>query len=103
TYRWYLCFAKLLILRMNAIYKTIFTFLITPITSGSVSAQNAVAQSSSSAPQVTVADGTLEGISDSGISIFKGTPFAQPPVDNLRWRPPQEAQSWQGVRDAKSF
>ncbi|HLR25837.1 MAG TPA: carboxylesterase family protein [Fodinibius sp.] len=84
-------------------YKTVFTLLITLITSGSVSAQNAVAQSASSAPQVTVADGTLEGISDSGISIFKGIPFAQPPVDNLRWRPPQEAQSWQGVRDAKSF
>ena len=37
-------------------------------------------------PQVTYRDGTVEGIDSSGVKIFRGVPFAQPPVGNLRWR-----------------
>ena len=40
-------------------------------------------------PTVKTTDGVLQGINSSGISIFKGIPFAQPPVGNLRWREPQ--------------
>ena len=38
-----------------------------------------------------------------GIRVFKGIPFAAPPVDDLRWRPPQPPVSWHGVRDATAF
>ncbi|WPH01692.1 putative secreted lipase [Acrodontium crateriforme] len=42
-----------------------------------------------SAPSVTIANGTVIGSSSGGVDSFKGIPFAQPPVGNLRLRPPQ--------------
>lgn len=53
--------------------------------------------------QVKVNDGMLEGVNSSGIKIFKGIPFAQPPVGDLRWREPQPVKSWNGVRKADHF
>ena len=53
--------------------------------------------------QVTTAEGILEGKDLSGITVFKGVPFAAPPVGNLRWKAPQPVQKWQGVRMAKEF
>lgn len=55
------------------------------------------------APRVKVAQGTLEGVDESGVYTFKGIPFAQPPVGDLRWKAPQPPKSWQGVREAKKF
>ena len=56
------------------------------------------------APKVKVAQGLLEGtVLKSGIQSFKGIPFAQPPVGNLRWRAPQAPKSWTGVRKANVF
>jgi para-nitrobenzyl esterase len=37
------------------------------------------------------------------ISIFKGIPFAKPPVGELRWKPPQPVAAWSGVREAREF
>jgi len=54
--------------------------------------------------QVKVSNGTLEGVLESsGIRSFKGIPFAQPPVGNLRWKEPQPAKNWTGVRKADKF
>jgi len=53
--------------------------------------------------QVKTAEGILEGKDLSGIHVFKGIPFAAPPVGNLRWKAPQPAQKWEGVRMAKKF
>ncbi len=52
-----------------------------------------------------VAEGVLEGTMApaSGIRMFKGVPFAAPPVGDLRWREPQPAKPWQGVRPATEF
>jgi len=59
----------------------------------------------SAADQVKTANGMLEGTSDSatGIREFKGIPFAEPPVGDLRWKPPQPPKNWTGVRSAEKF
>src|ERR1035441_7777498 len=59
-----------------------------------------------SAPKVTTASGVLEGIySGPGRSdvAFLGIPYAAPPIGNRRWRPPQPASNWSGIRSAKQF
>src|SRR5512136_2811203 len=50
-----------------------------------------------------VTGGALEGAVDDGVASFKGIPFAAPPVGELRWRPPQPAVKWTGVRQAAEF
>ena len=40
---------------------------------------------------------------DATITVFKGIPFAAPPVGELRWKAPQPAAAWQGVRNADQF
>jgi para-nitrobenzyl esterase len=51
-------------------------------------------------PLVHLAGGTLEGTMSGEIAVFKGVPFAQPPLGSLRWRPPQPLAPWSGIRDA---
>ena len=41
--------------------------------------------------------------SDMAISVFKGIPFAAPPVGKNRWRAPQPVEPWEGVRDCLEF
>ncbi len=47
--------------------------------------------------------GKLEGILEDGIYIFKGIPYAEPPVGKLRWMPPEPKKPWRGVRKALKF
>jgi para-nitrobenzyl esterase len=55
------------------------------------------------AAPVRVAQGQLEGTEEHGMRVFRGIPFAAPPLGELRWREPQPAPSWQGVRKADQF
>ncbi|WP_328186642.1 carboxylesterase/lipase family protein [Marinobacter sp. OP 3.4] len=53
---------------------------------------------------VETADGELRGFEASADTWqFLGIPYAQPPVDDLRWRPPQPLEPWEGVREAVSW
>jgi para-nitrobenzyl esterase len=52
---------------------------------------------------VSVDGGQIAGIVDRGVRVFKGIPYAAPPVGSLRWRPPQEVIAWKGTRDASAF
>lgn len=54
-------------------------------------------------PQVKTQQGILSGTYDAGISSFKGVPFAQPPIGDLRWQAPQAPKPWEGVRKADAF
>lgn len=54
-------------------------------------------------PMAVTRYGVLEAVCESGINVFKGVPFAAPPVGENRWRAPQPLQPWQGVRNAKKF
>lgn len=49
--------------------------------------------------------GMVEGLpaADPRITVFKGIPFAAPPVCNLRWAPPQEPAKWDGVRQCFKY
>ena len=55
------------------------------------------------AAPVKVDQGTLEGTVEDGLSVYRGIPFAAPPVGDLRWRAPQPAAKWNGVRKADKF
>jgi para-nitrobenzyl esterase len=55
--------------------------------------------------QLRTANGVLEGVvsADGKVRTFKGIPFAAPPVGDLRWKPPQPAPAWTGVRKAADY
>jgi para-nitrobenzyl esterase len=58
----------------------------------------------SSAPRAQTKQGAVQGLTlASGVRAFRGIPFAAPPVRDLRWKPPQPAASWSGVRLADRF
>jgi para-nitrobenzyl esterase len=53
---------------------------------------------------VRIDSGMISGVTDkSGVTAYLGIPFASPPVGQLRWRPPQPAGHWEGVREANHF
>jgi len=57
------------------------------------------------AVQTTVENGIIEGNYDTktGIQTYFGVPFAKPPVGELRWKAPQPAENWKGVKQTKNF
>ena len=54
-------------------------------------------------PIVRSDDGLVRGMTSGTVDEFLGLPYAAPPTGNLRWRPPQPAAGWSGVRDATTF
>ncbi|MBV6324590.1 carboxylesterase family protein [Duganella sp. HSC-15S17] len=55
------------------------------------------------AAPVMTTDGALAGRRQDGVDVYRGIPFALPPLGQWRWRPPQPVPAWRGVRDAGSF
>jgi para-nitrobenzyl esterase len=62
------------------------------------------AKAADSTVTVSITGGQLQGTGlERGGAVFKGIPFAEPPIGDLRWRPPLPAKSWAGVRDATAY
>ncbi len=59
--------------------------------------------SSAANPSARVEQGVLQGKVEDGLAVYRGIPFAAPPVGDLRWRPPQAATKWEGVHNADAF
>ena len=53
--------------------------------------------------QVKTKYGELKGVSQKGYTVFKGVPYAKPPVGELRWKRPQELDPWEGVKECDHF
>ncbi|MDC6387457.1 carboxylesterase family protein [Maribacter sp. PR1] len=53
--------------------------------------------------QVKIADGIVQGVVEDSLTIFKGIPFAAPPVGDLRWIAPQPVKPWEGVKQTTEF
>ena len=63
----------------------------------------AVAAPATRAPIVDAPAGLVRGEAQGNLHVFKGIPFAAPPVGALRWRPPAPMPRWQGLRAATEF
>ncbi|HWG16252.1 MAG TPA: carboxylesterase family protein [Acidobacteriaceae bacterium] len=63
----------------------------------------AVPVASTAQAPVRVEQGMLQGTSEGGLTVYRGIPFAAPPVGDLRWRAPAGAAKWDGVRAADKF
>jgi para-nitrobenzyl esterase len=58
-----------------------------------------------SADRIKTSDGIIESTAPpkNGVHSFKGIPYAQPPIGDLRWRDPQPVKNWKGIRKADGF
>jgi para-nitrobenzyl esterase len=52
---------------------------------------------------VATRSGAVEGVPENGVMVYRGIPFAAPPVGRLRWREPQPPPKWSGIRRADRF
>jgi para-nitrobenzyl esterase len=59
--------------------------------------------SDASGPIVTTPAGTLQGRGEGTLHVFKGIPYALPPVGAARWKPPGGLPTWSGIRPALEF
>ncbi len=65
-------------------------------------APQAHAQAPIDRPRAVLAVGTVDGINDGGVTIYRGIPYAPAPVGEMRWKPPGPAPQWTGSRAAAS-
>ena len=57
----------------------------------------------SPAQPVAIASGMVRGLDEQGLTVYRGIPYAAPPVGPLRWRAPQPVAAWAQTRDAFGF
>src|SRR5690606_11729337 len=47
--------------------------------------------------------GIVKGTIEDSLMVFKGIPFAKPPIGDLRWKAPQPPESWEGVKQTTEY
>jgi para-nitrobenzyl esterase len=55
------------------------------------------------APVVHTSSGRLRSVPEEGVLVFRGIPYAQPPIGPLRFRPPHKLAPWDGIREASTY
>lgn len=69
----------------------------------SCEAQKPLVGSVQDGPVVRTTTGKVRGVTEGNVNVFRGIPYAAPPVGEFRWRPPQPVSPWEGIRDAIEF
>jgi para-nitrobenzyl esterase len=80
-------------MRVSKVSEILFSFIIlalSPITRGQ-------------STKALTESGSITGVRENGLSVFKGVPFASAPVGELHWRPPAPVTPWMGSRKADAF
>ncbi len=78
------------------------TSSITALLLGAIAIASPVAAFAQST-QVKIDSGEIRGSTEEGVDSWKGIPFAQPPLAELRWRAPQPVKPWKGVRETTQY
>lgn len=73
------------------------------LVAGALATGLAAAACPASNPVAETPSGSLAGLAEDGIIVFRGIRYAEAPTGQRRWRPPVPAEAWQGVRDATRF
>src|SRR5690349_16819707 len=77
--------------------------LLTGLAGGLALIPSTSAGPASETPVVKIDAGGISGVTQDGVTSFKGIPYAAPPIGPLRWRMPQPAKPWTGVLKADKF
>lgn len=79
------------------IFKTIITAMALGIA--------AVSCTENKIPVISIEGGRIQGVKSEarGVTVYKGIPYAAPPVDSLRWRLPKPVELWDGIKQADTF
>ncbi len=83
--------------------KTLSIVLALALLLGFMPGASAALKASTGIGAVTTAYGDITGVFEDGVTRFKGVPYAQPPVGDLRWQAPQPLQAWGGVYAADTY
>lgn len=81
----------------------ILTFFLIVITVSCKNKNNTKLEVNEKLDVVKTQFGSVKGSIVDSLTVFKGIPFAQPPVGDLRWRAPQPAKKWEGILNADKF
>jgi para-nitrobenzyl esterase len=78
-------------------------FVLSPLSCTEPTPRPSVSSPEQHGPTVTTTAGAVEGRREGTLHVFKGVPYAAPPVGPARWKPPGEMAPWQGTKTATEF
>jgi para-nitrobenzyl esterase len=80
----------------------LLSFALAAMVANQLLAQSAAVKANEPAPVLTEY-GLVQGVAEKDLVVYRGIPFAAPPVGDLRWTSPRPAQKWEGVRETTKF